>query len=122
MRRVSMLLSLVLFAAAPVAACKGQDNEPFEAAKHEAALKCERLAACYQVRGNTTTVDTACDYDTLHVVTNCKNGCITRLWDEHDALRNAGQPIPTACRCIDDSDCASELRRCDTATGACLGE
>ncbi len=119
MRRSPGILSIALFAAALMGACKAQEDA-LVASRLEASLKCERLAACYQTRGDTTTVDTACDYDSLHVITNCKNGCITRLWGEHDELRSASEPIPTACRCVEDSDCAAELRHCDTTTGACL--
>lgn len=119
MRHCRMSLLFVLSAFAWTGGCKAPDD-PLAASRMEASLKCERLAACYQALGNTTTVDTACDYDTEHVVSNCKNGCITRLWDEHDKLRAANEPIPPACRCVENADCASEVRYCDPATGACL--
>lgn len=89
-------------------------------ASHEASLRCERLAACYYALGNMQFVDDSCDASTIHVVQRCGIGCITKLWEEHDRLRFAGETIPSGCRCVADADCGPDVRYCDTTTGACL--
>lgn len=62
-----------------------------------------------------------CETDNLHLVTLCKNGCVTTLWAKQDEELAAKGMLTDECRCHDDADCGPEVRRCDVSTGRCLG-